>query len=349
MQIIPVTTKRQQRAFKKFRRRLYQGDPFYVSTAEFTLDMLLYRQTTFAKSIHIHPVMGVEDGKILLAALLIHNPKDDYLQISFFEALDGMPAQVEIFMQYAREHARKLGLSHIMIGLNGHLSYGVGLSLDMHTPNTFDSTYSKPYYAKYFDKYTKHELVAFENSPADVIPTLPQRRVGVTVRRLDMRHFEREMELFREICDQTIGTTFLFSPTDRGHFFDLLDPMTFFLRPENILFAEKDGEVVGFVFWHPDYNEVLKKGKPNSLLTIALRYTLGKSRIKRVKLNSIGVKKQYRTVATLALLREVGRYVSGYETVETNFVWVNNQNSMTANLGYLKNVTRKFAVYEVEV
>ena len=349
MQIVLADTKKQKRIFKRFRKELYRGDPYYVSTVEFTLDMLLYRQTAYAKSIEVYPVMGMENGKVLLTALLVHNPKDDFLQIAFFEALDNIAPQVDLFINYAKELAQSLNLSRIIIGLNGHLSYGVGLSVDMHSPNTFDSTYTKLYYNKYFEKYQKHGLMAFCNAPAAIIPRLPARRSSVTVRKMDMSHFAEEMERFRTVCNTTIGTTFLFSRTDEGHFFDLLDPMTFFLKPENVLFAEKNGEVVGFLFWHPDYNEVLRKGAQNSLLSIAVRYTLCKHKIKTCKLNAIGVKPEFRSVATLALLREMGKYVGGFETVETNFVWENNLPSMSANQGYLKNVARKFAVYEVSV
>ena len=131
--------------------------------------------------------------------------------------------------------------------------------------------------------------------------------------------------------------------------YDLLKDMTFFLKPENILFAEHKGQIVGFVFWHPDYNEVLKKGKQNSMLEIAVRYLLFKNRIKRVKLNAAGVKKEYQGITTMKLLSAVSEYVEKYETVETNFVWCNNRKSMALNKATLKNVERRFAVYEVEL
>ena len=98
MKILPLTEKKEFKRFKRFRRDLYRKDPYYVSTAEFTLDMLLYRQTDLAASIEICPVMGVEGKKILLEALLIHNPKDSYLQIAFFEALENIPEEDEDIM-----------------------------------------------------------------------------------------------------------------------------------------------------------------------------------------------------------------------------------------------------------
>ena len=349
MEIRLVKTKKEKKLFKKFRKDLYQNDPYYVSTTEFTLDMLLFKETSFSKSISICPVMGVKDNQILMTALLIHNHKDDYLQISFFEALPCIDEEVDFFVNYAKSFAKRLGLSRIIIGLNGHLSYGVGLSVDMNSPNTFDSSYTKLYYLKYFEKYQRHELVAFSNNPAAVFETLTEKRSNVTIRKIDFNNFEEEMEKFRIICNETIGTTFLFSETDSGHFYDLLKPMLFFLKPENILFAEHNGEIVGFIFWHPDYNEVLKKGKQNGLLGIAIRYLLFNKKIKRIKLNSIGVKKAYQGSVTINLLREVGKLVSNYDTVETNFVWTNNKKSMSINQKLLKNIERKFVVYEVNV
>ena len=66
-----------------------------------------------------------------------------------------------------------------------------------------------------------------------------------------------------------------------------MESMKFFLRPENLLFACNKDEAVGFIFWHPDYNEILAKGRHNSLLEIAIRYTFTKNKISKVKLNSI--------------------------------------------------------------
>ena len=205
------------------------------------------------------------------------------------------------------------------------------------------------YYEKYFNKYPKHELVAFSNNHSSVFPYLPERRSSVTVRKINLNDFDAEMERFRIICNETIGKTFLFSQTDKGHFYDLLKPMTFFLKPENILFAEDNGNIIGFLFWHPDYNEILKKGRQNGLLSIAIRYTLFKNEIKKVKLNSIGVKEGYQGVATIKLLREMGKLVGKYDIVETNFVWCNNKKSMAINKRLLKNIERRFVVYEVNV
>ena len=348
MQVVYANTRKKKKEFKNFRKKIYNNDPYYVSTVEFTCDMLLYQTTKFALECDIWPIM-IMDKEVLCEALLIKAPNDDFLQIAFFEAQEDVYEAVDLLILEAKKLALEKSVTKIIIGLNGHLSYGVGLSVDMKNPNTFDSTYTKLYYNNYFSKYLKHELVSFSTQIDDIINVLPNRENSIKIRKINFKEFPNEMENFRMLCDKTIGKTFLYSKTNSKHFEELIKDMLFFLKEENILFAYKDDLLVGFVFWHPDYNEILKKGKSNSLLNIAFRYITCKKRIKKVKLNSIGVVEEYQGIATISLLKEVSKYITNYDILETNFVWCNNHKSMNLNKHILKKIERKFVVYEVNV
>ena len=346
MKIIEVITNKDIKKFKKFRKRIYRNDPYYVSTIEFTCDMLLKKETLFAKQAKIIPLMVVDGSKIIAECMLIHNSKDDFLQMSFFEALPNQEEAVRLLKETAKNYAISLNLKRLIVGLNGHLSYGVGLSVDMCKPNTFDSTYSKPYYLDYFYDGIEHNLYSFSNKISNIVPNLKCRNSKITIRPMDLSKFDEEMELFRVICNETIGKTFLYSEADYFHFSDLMESMKFFLRPENLLFACNKDEVVGFIFWHPDYNEILAKGRHNSLLEIAVRYTFNKKKINKVKLNSIGVKDEYQGNVTMMLLCEAAKYMKNYSDIETNFVWENNRRSMKINKHLIQNIERSFKVVE---
>ena len=56
MQIVIANSKKEKKSFKQFRIDLYKNDPFYVSTVEFTLDMLLYQQTELPPTATIRPL-----------------------------------------------------------------------------------------------------------------------------------------------------------------------------------------------------------------------------------------------------------------------------------------------------
>lgn len=349
MNCIHAKDKKQIKRFRKFRRTLYKNDPFYVSTVEFTADMLLNKTTKFAQSCISRPIMIEDNQRVLAECILMKYPYDDFVQMAFFEALDGQAEAVELLKAQAKAFAQEMGVRRIIVGLNGHLSYGVGLSLDMNKPNTFDSTYTKTYYPQYFTDGKAHKLVAFRNEIKVLRDKLVSLESKLTVRHIDFENFSKDMAGFKQVCDETIGTTFLYAPTQDKHFEELIGEMKFFLRKENLLFAFDGDEMVGFLFWHPDYNEILKKGKQNSLLSIALRYTFCKKKIQTIKLNSIGVKKKYQGRATILLLNEMVKYLQPYTYAETNFVWENNQKSMTLNQRIGEKIERTFAVYEYEI
>lgn len=346
MKIIFVNNKKLEKQFIDFRKKLYFNDQYYVSTIEFTFDMLFKKTTRFAKNAVIKPIMVLENNKVLAQALLIKASSDDFIQISFFEALDSCNEAVNLIRGEARRFAKEVNVQRIIIGLNGHLSYGVGLSVDMNKPNTFDSTYTKTYYPQYFDDCIKHNLYAFSSCLCDLLPTMKEYPTSITIRPIDFKKYKKEMELFRIIANQTLGKTFLYTETKEHHFEELISDMRFFLKPENILFAFDKDKIVGFIFWHPDYNEILKKGKNNSLLGIALRYTLLKKKIRTIKLNSIGVLEEYQGAVTMNLLYEASKYVKNYDFIETNFVWENNTKSIRINKHIMKNIERKFIVLE---
>ena len=346
MEIIEVKSKKDILKFKKFRKMIYSNDPYYVSTIEFTFDMLLKKETLFAKQATIIPLMVVDDSKIVAECMLIHNSKDDFLQMSFFEALPNQEEAVGLLKEAAKKYAKNQNMNRLIVGLNGHLSYGVGLSVDMCKPNTFDSTYTKTYYLDYFNDGLEYNLFSFSNKISNIVPILKCRNSQITIRPINLFKFDEEMELFRVICNETIGKTFLYSEADYYHFSDLMGSMKFFLRPENLLFACNKDEVVGFIFWHPDYNEILAKGRHNSLLEIAIRYTFTKNKISKVKLNSIGVKDEYQGNVTMMLLCEAAKYMKKYSDIETNFVWENNRRSMKINKHLIQNIERSFKVVE---
>ena len=125
--------------------------------------------------------------------------------------------------------------------------------------------------------------------------------------------------------------------------------MKAFLKKENILFAFHKGVLVGFIFWHPDYNEILSKGKQESMLSIGLKYIFNKNKIKRVKLNAIGALEKYGDLVTISLLNEASKHMKKYDILETNFVWKNNVKSMRINKHLLKNVERNFLVMEENI
>ena len=102
MQVVAVQTRKARRQFKNFRKKLYSGDKYYVSTVEFTCDMLLKRQTDFAKLCDVKPIMIQKNSFTVAECILIRNPKDDFIQIAFFESLKNQQEAVNLILEQAK-------------------------------------------------------------------------------------------------------------------------------------------------------------------------------------------------------------------------------------------------------
>jgi len=350
MKIRDVDDAKTKNDYIVFRRCLYKGDSGYVCTAEFVVEMFLNGSTAFARSCFVRPIMAYGD-RVVAECMLIHNPRLPLMQVAFFEAEPNQQEAVDLLLEEARKEAIRLGVERIIVGLNGHISYGVGILVEGFQKATFDSLYNKPYYKGYFSCLAEHEsLTAYRGAIADVQKYFSSRDGGITVRRANFGQFRKEMELFRNLCDRTIGTTHLYFPTEESHFYELMKDMLPFLREENILFAESYGTPVGFLFWHPDYNMVLHGGRSYGIAGIGLNYLLKRRAIDTVKVNAIGVLREFRGSCALALIAEMNRYVKGkYCFVETNFVWDNNVESSKLTSHLLGDGCRRYEVYAEEV
>ena len=146
----------------------------------------------------------------------------------------------------------------------------------------------------------------------------------------------------------SLDITFLYFPTKAGHFYQLMRDLRPFLKDENLLFAEDEkGNTVGFLFWHPDFNQMLNGGKHYSTLGIAAAYLLRSKKIENAKLNAMGTLSPR---VTSELLNELSRVMGDrYKTLETNFVWDNNLPSTHVNRRFFGEPHRKYEVYFYEV
>lgn len=340
-----------QRAFRRFRAEHYRGDTLYVATAEFVLDMLLTQSTDFARACDIRILTAEDTDGRTAQCLWIYAPKTDYAQIAFFDCKQGHTAAAESVISQAETLTKDCGLHRLVAGLHGHLSYGVGILTAADAKNTFDTCYNKTYYASFFQQFPMTRTLSAYRNRVDVarnlLHSIRYDTDGYSVREADWSHFMQECETMRELCDRTIGQTYLYAPTEKKHFYQLLKDMKVLLTKRNLLFLQYNGKEVGFLFWHPDYNGVVKAGKPCSALQLAFGYATRRAHIDTVKLNAIGVLDEHRGRGTLALLRAMDdRIGDRYTYIETNFVWDNNRKSTLLNRRLLGEVCRKFEVYE---
>ena len=127
MKLVKVGTNTQRKQYLRFIDKLYTDDYGYVCTAKFNAHTLLYRQTDFAKNCFIQPVVLFDGNRIRAVCTYFHNDALPYLQIGLFEAEENANEAIELLINEAKNIAKSRDLTKIVVGLNGHLSYGVGI------------------------------------------------------------------------------------------------------------------------------------------------------------------------------------------------------------------------------
>ncbi len=348
MKIIFVKSKSDYKNFLAFKYSLYKNDKNYVDTASFVLEDVLYQKTPFTKECDVQPIMAVsESGEIKAEAILLFHKALPYLQIAFFEAVENAGDAVNAILVSAKEKARQLGIKEIIIGLNAHISYGVGiLTSGFEYKNSFDSLYNKNYYKDYFSALPKETLSTYRGEVSVAKDNLMQHNFESEVRIETARinDIRSACARMQALCEKTISKTFLYYKAGKDHFYYLMKDLAPFLKDENLLFAvDKNGNDIGFVFWHPEFNQMLEGGVKTSTLKILYGYLFKRKDIESAKLNAVG---SLSAKATSALLLEFCKRIEGrYKYLETNFVWDNNVRSTHLNQRFFGQAHRKYEVY----
>lgn len=335
MRLQLILNKKQKKDFINFVYEVYKNNPSYRDNFNFSAKNFLYQRDTFAKNCTIKPVLVYDQKKIVARCMYIHNKKLPALQIGFFEALKDQEIAVDMILAEAKKIAQEMGLPKIIIGLNGHLTYGVGFLTDnFDVPNSYDGIYTQDYYIDYFRKYalkeygltTYYMLVDKFNYEQKLLKRIYK---NFSFRTINLKDFKKEMKILGDLFNKTLGDTQFYFHKEIIESYELLKELLPLIKNENIIYVMKDGQEIGFIFWHPNYHELFKSNKKSSTIKFIINHALNKNKIKEMKTNAIGILPEYQgSSAIFGLFYEVykvtkGRYIGG----ESSFVWDNNAKS----------------------
>jgi hypothetical protein len=180
-------------------------------------------------------------------------------------------------------------------------------------------SYNPPYYGKLLETWglsKSKDLFAYDIDGrtarfAERLIAQSERlkqRSDITLREINMRDFDGEIERILEIYNDAWEKNWGFVPMNPEEFRHMAKDMKAVLDPRLLLIAEIRGEPVAFALTLPDVNQALIKvrdGKlfPTGLLKL-LWYTKGPGRkaINRCRILTLGIKKAYRNHAIGPLL-----------------------------------------------
>jgi GNAT superfamily N-acetyltransferase len=105
----------------------------------------------------------------------------------------------------------------------------------------------------------------------DLSGDVPPLRDGcVNIRRIDLSKFTEELERVLHLSLLCFAENPFYMPISEADFLSLYAPARAFVRPELVLLAEKEGELVGFIFAVPD---LLRKMHGEAVDTVVVKTT----------------------------------------------------------------------------
>jgi hypothetical protein len=155
-----------------------------------------------------------------------------------------------------------------------------------------------------------------------------KQRNKVTVRPIDMKNLEKELEIIHRLYNITLDRNWGFYPIALEDLLHAADDMKAIANPELILFVCLDGREVGFSLALPNVNEVFHASRRRKgilrFLEMALRLQVQK--IKTDRLCVLGVEPAYRDKGLSALLffESFRAAKASYEVSEVSWVEANN-------------------------
>lgn len=224
-------------------------------------------------------------------------------------ALECTDAQVAaLLIETAENWLRVAGMTRVIAPLNLSIWEEPGLLVRGHDhPPTVLMAHHAPRYQAWIEGagYTgAKNLYTYELDITKEFPPLIQRIVAsgeknarIRVRKVDLKHFQREVQILCDILNDAWSDNWgfvPFTPAEIAYTAKSLKPI---VKPDLIMIAEYDDEPVAFMMTLPDLNLVIKQisgrsGKPSLLGWIKLALWLRKPTRADMRVPLMGVKKR---------------------------------------------------------
>lgn len=355
----PVLSSSDWRAFDAVPRAVYMRYPCHRATEDDVMRLVTRGSQSFLSHASVRPFLLLTESEVAGRFVLIQDARLPLAaQIAFFEAMPGLGGVRELLRSACRKEFPSC--RRMVVGLNGHVNYGAGLLTEnFDSPPVFGLPYTPPYYLDYFESLDRHGMASYRFETAAFHAYAAGRQSEYTSQPVRIRTMRkcalmREVGLYTRLNNACFLNTAYWSERTPEEDHELLHPFRWFIDEENLLFAERENDVVGFLLWYPDFNELTAPGETLGLKHL-LKYRLG-ARIHAFRLAEIGVVPEYQnTTIAHALIMELSRLVkkAGHTHCEAGFIFDDNGPSTVLTRRYIKRAIgvdaapyRRFAVFE---
>ncbi len=347
LELVPVNGSRLDRAFVDLPYRLYDGDPFWVPPLR-REELRRWRPAS-------NPSLGrrwtsrflaLRNGQPVGRIAAIHDSdfaarwSPDTGLFGFYECADDAPA-ARALLSAAETALAQRGVRTVLGPVNLTFHDETGLLVEgFDSPPMILSPYNPPRYARQLEdegyrpgrEYLSYRWTPAAPGRAVLAPLLGAANRGlettaVRVRALDPARWRDEVRLAWTIYCDSFAEVWGNTPLTWEEFSARSDRFRPFLVPEFALFAERDGEAVGFSLTLPDVNRALQCAGGRLFPFGWVRLQRAATRIRAARFAILGVRRDERSRGIGGLLAWETACAAerlGYDLLELSLVLSGN-------------------------
>jgi GNAT superfamily N-acetyltransferase len=371
LRIEPVTSKKGILEYVKFPFKLYRGDPNWVPPLiEERRDFFDPKKNPFYEHARYQLFLARRDGELVgtIGAVVNdnHNAFHDERAggFGFLETINDQSV-ADALLNAAEDWARGQGMTVIRGPLNFSINDEIGCLVEgFDSPPMVMLTYNPRYYPALIEAhgYRKAmDVYTWIFDLAEDMAKAPQKvfrvaekaaeKEGIRVRKIDMRHMDREIALIKAVYNSAWERNWGFVPMTEHEIDHLAKGLLPVLDPNLIFIAETaDGKPAGVSLALPDLHQALKwSGGGHQWPFGLLKFLWHKRKVNQARLLIMGMIEQYRGRGADALfyLRTAQEALArGYKRLECGWVLETNDmmNRIIERLGAEKYKT--YRIYE---
>lgn len=324
LRVRATRTRQDLKRFIDLPYRLHARDPIWVPPLRRDVNLLLSRsKNPFFEHAEAEYFLAERDGQVVGRVAAISNRLHNEThgdRVGFFGFFESIHDQVvaSALLGAAAEWCRQR--NHDV--LRGPASFSVndecGLLVDgfEYSP-TLMMPHNPPYYIELLERagFTKaKDLWVYQGGSEERYVPVPERlargtelirqRQGITLRSLDLKNFQHEVERIKELYNAAWEKNWGFVPMTEHEIDHLAAQFKPVVIPEMVPMAEKDGKLIGFGIALPDLNVVFRRHRSGRLfpMILDLLWSLKMKRIRRARILLLGVLPEYRGKGIDAML-----------------------------------------------
>jgi len=344
LQFGEVKNRQDLMAFIRFPWKIYKGDQYWVPP-------LIKDQ--FSKFSPSHPFrshsemilfMADRGGQIVgrIAGIIDHHYIEFHQEkVGFFGFFESIPDSevAEMLLSKVGGWLKEHGMEKMAGPMNPSTNDECGLLVE-----GFDASpcLMMPYNPRYYPSllegfglkkamdlyaYWLAESFFLDDRLFRITERLIKRNPQLRVRPINLRQFDEELKMVKEIYNHAWSRNWGFVPLTEEEIDDLGKNLKPLVVPDLVLFAYSGDEPIGFSVSLPDYNEVLKHLNGKVGLLGGLKFLYYSRKIKTIRVMLLGVKQafQKKGVEGLLYLETSKRGIKkGYPQAECSWILENN-------------------------